>query len=109
MILAIVAALPALAAFTDGNELQRWMLQDEAPNGTKFESGLYKGYITGVVDLSNGVLFCTTPGVTRAQNVAIVTKYIKANPEKWNLPANVLVVDAMAEVFPCPKKQASLQ
>lgn len=93
----------AIAGFTDGNELYQWLLEDENQNGSRFESGLFKGYVGGVVDLGNGVLFCTTTGVTRGQFTAVVAKYLKNNPEKWNRSAYTIVVDAMKEAFPCKK------
>lgn len=48
----------SFAGFTDGNELYRWLQEDEKQNGSRFESGLFKGYVAGVVDLGNEILFC---------------------------------------------------
>ncbi|WP_417766105.1 Rap1a/Tai family immunity protein [Spongiibacter tropicus] len=93
----------AYAAFTDGNELYQWLLEDENENGSRFKSGLYSGYVNGVVDLGDDILFCTTTGVTRGQFTAVVAKYLKNNPEKWNQSAHSIVVDAMEEAFPCKK------
>lgn len=91
----------AFAGFTDGNELHRWLQEDEKQNGSHFEAGLFKGYVGGVVDTGDGILFCTTSKVTRGQNSAVVAKYIKNNPEKWNQPAQNLVIEAMKAAFPC--------
>jgi hypothetical protein len=91
----------ATAGFTDGNELYQWMLEDENPNGSSFKSGLFKGYVNGVVDLGDNILFCTTTGVTRGQFTAVVAKYLKNNPEKWNTSADSIVVEALKEAFPC--------
>ena len=91
----------AVAGFTDGNQLYQWMLEDEKENGSMFQSGLFKGYIAGVVDLGDDFLFCTTVGVTRGQYTAVVAKYIKNNPEEWNKAADTIVVDALKEAFPC--------
>lgn len=93
----------AIAGFTDGNELYQWLLEDENPNGSMFKAGLFKGYVGGVVDLGNGVLFCTTTGVTRGQFTAVAAKYLRNNPEKWNKSADSIVVEAMKEAFPCKK------
>lgn len=91
----------AIAGFTDGNELYQWLLEDEKQNGSPFQSGLFKGYIGGVVDLGDGILFCTTKGVTRGQFTAVAAKHLKNNPEKWNKAADTIVVDALKEAFPC--------
>lgn len=93
----------AFASFTDGNELYKWMQAYEDKNGSSFNAGLFGGYIAGVVDTGNNYMFCTTPGVSRGQNSAIVAKYLRNNPEKWNMSAASLVVEAMKESFPCKK------
>lgn len=91
------------AGFIDGNELHQWLKEYENPNGSAFKSGLFNGYVGGVVDTGDGILFCTTSGVTRGQHSAVVAKYLKNNPEKWNQPAESLVTEAMKEAFPCKK------
>ncbi|MES1993759.1 MAG: Rap1a/Tai family immunity protein [Pseudomonadota bacterium] len=103
LLVTLIFSGTASAAFTDGNELQRWMVQDETQGGNYFQSGLFRGYIGGVVDVGDGILFCIPTGVTRGQYVAVVAKYIKAHPEKWNQDASALVVNAMTKAFPCPK------
>lgn len=90
----------AVAGFTDGNELYQWMLEKEKQNGS-FKSGLFNGYVAGVVDLGDEFLFCLTAGVTRGQYSAVVSKYLKNNPEKWNKAAETIVVNALKEAFPC--------
>lgn len=92
-----------VAGFVGGNELHQWLQENENPNGSAFKSGLFSGYVAGVVDTGYGILFCTPPGVTRGQNSAVVAKYLKNNPEKWNQSADSLVIEAMKEAFPCKK------
>ena len=98
-----ITPITVFAGFTDGNELHEWLLEDEKENGSSFQAGLFKGYVGGVVDLGDGILFCTTTGVTRGQFSAVVAKYLKNNPEKWNKSADVIVTDAMKAAFPCKK------
>ena len=98
-----VNANSVFAGFTNGNELYRWLEESENSSGSPFESGLFSGYVAGVVDTGDGILFCTTSGVTRGQNSAVVAKYLKNNPEKWSQPADTLVIDAMKQAFPCKK------
>ncbi|MBJ2129102.1 hypothetical protein JC525_09145 [Alteromonas sp. IB21] len=103
VILILALMLPinaAIAGFTDGNKLYQWMLEDEKQNGS-FQSGLFSGYVIGVADFGDQILFCMTVGVTSGQVNAIVAKHLKNNPEKWNKAANAIVVDALREAFPC--------
>lgn len=91
------------ADFTTGNELQQWLSASESADESRYDTGLFRGYVSGVVDTGNDVLFCTTQGVNRGQYTAVVAKYIKNNPEKWNIGASSLVIDAMKQAFPCKK------
>jgi len=93
----------AFAGFTDANELHQWLQEKENPNGSLLKSGFFSGYVGGVVDVGDGILFCTSSGVTRGQNSAVVAKFLKNNPEKWNQPADSLVIEAMKKAFPCKK------
>lgn len=88
------------AGFWSGNELHQWLLEAEKPN---FESGLFHGYVSGVVDVGNGILFCTGKDVTAGQYDAVVAKYVKNNPGKWDKTASSLVIEALREAFPCKK------
>lgn len=97
------ASQASLADFFDGNELKEWMDEKES-DGSRFKSGLFNGYVSGVVDTGNDILFCTPEGVTAGQYTAVVIKYMKDNPEKWNQGASVLVIEALKAAFPCAKK-----
>jgi len=93
------------AAFTNGNELQKWLSNSETAKDFSFDqtygTGMFRGYVSGVVDAGNGSLFCTGTGVTRGQYTAVIIKYIKENPEQWNLSASELVTNALKKAFPC--------
>ena len=86
------------AVLVDGNKLSEWSNnQDQAG----FESGLFEGYVAGVLDVGNNLIFCTTSDVKREQLNAIVAKFLKNNPEQWNEPASILVIDSIRSEFPC--------
>ena len=102
-LLLTLSPMISIASFTDGNELYQWLLEDEKENGSSFKAGLFKGYVVGVVDFADYAFFCTTSGVTRGQLSAVVAKYLKNNPEKWNNSADSIVTDAMKTAFPCKK------
>ena len=73
------------------------------------------GYIVGLKDgvdvmvavnnKSHGAadkgLICLPEDATLGQEVRIVLKYIRANPEKAHMPTSVLATKALKEVFPC--------
>jgi hypothetical protein len=64
--------------------------------------GVYPGYVSGVHDVYQGRgLICGSENVSIKQAAAIVAKYLKNNPERWNEPAYFLVSDALLKAFPC--------
>jgi hypothetical protein len=95
------ASLSGYAWSATGNDLMQWGAN--GPNGSGFIDGIYMGYISGVADVSNGILFCAPFGVTNGQNVAVVTKFLKANPEKWTEQAASLIVQALSSAYPACK------
>lgn len=100
---AAVAALVASghAWSATGNDLIEW--GKDNPKGSRFIDGVYMGYISGIADFSNGILFCAPNGATNGQNVAIVTKFLKNNPERWTEQAATLVVAALSAAYPSCK------
>lgn len=110
-LLACVLAWPsfAIAGFVTGFDLSKWGdAQDRiiAGRGTALDyqeaANLY-GYVAGVHDALDGVVFCS-PGTARAgQLMAVVQKYVKEHPERWDNDANYLVVAALKDAFPCKK------
>jgi Rap1a immunity proteins len=96
----LLIALPsgALADYFDGNELKKLSESQRDVDVT-----MYRGYVAGVQDSFNGVLFCVHPDVRLSQAAAVVSNYLARNPERWHLPARQLVGDALTKVFPCKK------
>jgi hypothetical protein len=91
-----------------GNKLVEDMraFEKENVNVTILEymlSGRYQGYVAGVSDATADILWQLKKNVNMGQIIAIVSKYIKNHPERWNEPAVVLVIDALKEVFPIKK------
>jgi hypothetical protein len=89
--------------FADGLMLKEWMDADAKKDGA-YNGGIYGGYVTGVHDSLNGMLFCTPKNVSVGQMKAVVAKYMSENPVEWNRRADWLVVNALKNGFPCPKK-----
>lgn len=63
--------------------------------------GYYMGNINGIRMSVDKILFCTTKGVDNNQLAAIVRKYIKNNPEKWNEGSWSLIFNPLKKAFPC--------
>lgn len=98
-------ALECDAAFVTGNQLVQFMREfDKYQNGNKdadnFEIGRFTGYVIGVVDSNNESAFLIPTDTSIGQIGAIVSKYLKDHPEKWNEPASILVITALKEAFP---------
>lgn len=82
----------AIAGLTSGNQLKGYLDDlDNNESSASFNAGVYSGYVIGVHDTFNGVLYCASSEATNGQIRAAVTKYIKANPEAWDKPAHVIV------------------
>ena len=100
----------AQATFVDGKKLKEWSdaaERHEAGNARDtdaYVTGLYMGYVEGVADIMDGTIICLSGETTVGQVTAIVTKFLKDNPEKWKLPANYIIGYALTPVFPCNKK-----
>lgn len=105
--LLITAALsvPGMSWATTGNDLVKWIPDYEANSGT-FGGGVFIGYVAGIADFGRGILFCPVGEVTNGQNGAIVVKYLRNNPEKWNYSGSNLVVAALRQAYPkCPEQK----
>lgn len=59
-------------------------------------------YITGITDaLIDAKIICPGANVTGRQIVAVTTKYIENNPEKWSQSTSYLVELPLLNTFPC--------
>lgn len=93
-----------------GSELANQMKEyDKAEVSSKdtsyYEVGQYIGFVAGVYDAYDlNEIICSGKNVTRGQVYAIVAKYLRNNPERWNEPAFFLVSDALKKAFPCASK-----
>lgn len=78
---------------------------------SNFDSGFYAGFISGVADTGDGVVFCIPPTVSAEQLSDTVIKHYAADPNKKYESAYRLVKSALVRAFPCnknspPKKQS---
>ena len=108
-IVALMVAHSAMAGWYTGAQLnalaESYTKTMESKEGMPIlsytEMGLFSGYVTGYTDGNS--LLCIPAGVTRGQLLAIVAKYLKNNPEIWNLPSEVLIFNSLIHTFPCKK------
>jgi hypothetical protein len=99
--------------FIDGNTLVEWMRGYDTNLKTKgrclandakclesmVDAHNFFGYVLGVHDATNWK-YSTPDGVMDNQLCAVVSKYLKAHPERWSYSAYSLVIDALKEAFP---------
>ena len=98
-ILMLLMSIQTNAGFFSGNDLAKRMSEDNV-----FDSGVYSGYIIGIVDAAvTRKLICPPPDITIMQAKAIVAKFLKENPELWNTNADLLVLVSLGLAFPCGK------
>ncbi|WEF34893.1 Rap1a/Tai family immunity protein [Pseudoduganella chitinolytica] len=110
-VLACLFSMQCQAQIVTGNQLQQWVAghdRADAPGATPSDLLLSRSamhYITGVAEsYDNARVVCLTDGVTVGQLVAVVAKHLKQYPEDWNNSANLLVLTALNNAFPCKKK-----
>jgi hypothetical protein len=71
----------------------------------ELSASAFTGYVRGVEDSMNGVRFCIPPKASSAQQVAFITKYVKAHPEELHNAATTLIVQALQPAYPCEAPQ----
>jgi hypothetical protein len=109
MVFAALLVMPMLAKASPATQLIDHIrandayLQDKSQaNGLTYHSvGYLQGLVTGVQSMGMGDFFCTPENGITSQHIAVVSKWVKANPEKWNEPDAFLVAFALSEAFPC--------
>ena len=85
--------------FNKGNALKEYCQSTNV-----YEMGFCIGYVVGVAD-NNAMSICMPPGVSQGQIRDIVKKYLNDNPAQLHRDADVLVLNALQQAFPCPKKK----
>ena len=111
MALSSLVAGKADANYFDGNELLAWCenwQREPDPGDDLLLGGYCGGFVGGVVDVlvNKPNTFCVPQGrggVRSAQLVEVVKLYLHDHPEKRNLAASLLVMQALKEKFPCPE------
>jgi ammonia channel protein AmtB len=85
-----------------GNMLMEWV-KDSNNKTPNWSSGMVTGFVAGVSD-STSTIICFPSGVTNNQIEAVVIKFLKDNPEMWDIPAVDIVTKALFNTWACPIK-----
>ncbi len=94
-----LVSISTAAGFLDGNKLLSDM-NSETYSG----KAIALGYVIGVHDSFDTLLFCTPENASQGQMRDVVKKYIENNPSSRHKSADILIVNALKQDFPCPKK-----
>jgi hypothetical protein len=86
----------ASAEFLSGNDLLSRINSDET-----IQRMFALGYVAGVSDAQQHVFSCPPSGVTNGQVRDVVKSYLEANPGIRHKTADLLVTDALKQVWPC--------
>ena len=109
----LAASLPAHATFIpgDGTDLREYMDKYDAmrkpgfefSNATDaFQVGVLVGYVEGIaLALESQKIVCPNIGLSSANYLDIVGRYLKKTPKTEKEVGAVLIMAAFQEVFPC--------
>jgi hypothetical protein len=95
----LFAPCMANAEFLSGNDLLSRMNSEEVVHRM-----FALGYVAGVSDAQQHVFSCPSAGVTNGQVRDVVRSYLEANPGIRHKTADVLVTDALKQVWPCANR-----
>ena len=88
-------------ATTSGNDLFNYC----EDTGVNWSSGYCDGYVSGIAELATTVgSICPSEAVNNRQVWDITRKYLEQHPETRDQVAEYLVLRALMDTFPCPKK-----
>lgn len=100
---------PLHAKTKTGNDFVRewkeYKKSEDGGSGEFFKIGIYMGYVNGISDSYNGLLFQLPEDSTLGQSCSVVGKWIDNHPEKWAESPLGITVTALQEAFPLPKKR----
>ena len=86
----------AQAQYQSGNELYSDLI-----GRTDVEQMFGLGYVVGVVDAYIGKEVCVPQTVTQGQLAEVVKQFLGSRPQVRHQPADVLVVLAVMQYWPC--------
>ncbi|MEV4782112.1 Rap1a/Tai family immunity protein [Burkholderia sp. LMU1-1-1.1] len=97
----------AQAGYVTGFDLNTWGAANErieagrAINDDHATNNKFYGYVMGVHDALDGIVFCSPNNAKAGQILAVVKKYLQQHPELWSKEASLLAASALKEAFAC--------
>ena len=88
------------AAYFNGAKLFGY-LEKNINGENSYDLGSGNGYLLGAADTGNGIMFCLPVDASFGQIKQIIYNYMQKHPQLWNLGAEVSVINALKEVYPC--------
>jgi hypothetical protein len=92
----------------DGNTLKEWCHQfvEKAPglDSMTFRDGYCMGAVESVMALATQrslKAFCAPEQTSKTMLLRTILGFLDSHPERLNSPAEVLILDAMGEAYPC--------
>lgn len=98
-LLIAVSATCANAQFKSGNDLR-----SDHISSNSIDRGVSLGFVMGVADAGNGILFCLPRNVTAGQVQDMAMSTINNHPEIRHLRANEIIEYTLRRSWPCEKK-----
>ena len=108
-LIVFLIAPTANAGFYNGQKLKQESDAAERVNAGRgdindgMNAARWQGYIAGVHDSYDGIMFCTPRTATLAQIAEVVRQYLIRNPAKWNQAGSLLTIQALQDAFPCKR------
>lgn len=102
--LLLLAASHAYAGGYTGNEILSWPRVQFLAYVSGFLDGEEAGLgLAGETSMSK-TQHCIPTGVTYAQTADVIEKWLRDNPDKRHIYANVLISVALRQAWPCAKQ-----
>ena len=118
--ISLFIASPVMAAngkklLSDCNNVIKYQQTKSDKNVSILGAGLCYGYIGSTIDTHTSLieyfnrdkLFCSPSNLKSGDAARIVVNYLKKYPQKLNLLASDLALEALIDAFPCNKTQPS--
>jgi hypothetical protein len=107
-VVAILLVLTMPASAQDINSANFYLpgckgILDPREDTPMWKKGHCAGFVAGLGYAVRGKDFCPPDGVTTAQAVAVVVKYIEARPERMHEEFGDLALEALTAAWPCKR------
>jgi len=101
----LIFSIISYADFETGNTLYQKLNRKLTGDDKIFGDKVYAtGYVVGVFDAYEGLLWTAPVGLIQGQVIGVATKYLEDHPESRHEPATDLLTKAFEEAFPLKKE-----